>query len=93
MCFVFAASVVAFGTKNLSRLSAQEFLKSAKMDTASYFCEAFNNAGPPQRCKAVKMEVRKCSSLSFQQLQWYKCIVFIQQLPASVCGLNALKGH
>lgn len=35
-----------------------EFPAVTKMDTAQYFCEAFNTAGPPQRCRAVKMEVR-----------------------------------
>ncbi|XP_077403504.1 F11 receptor, tandem duplicate 1 [Vanacampus margaritifer] len=35
-----------------------EFRSVRKTDTAQYFCEAFNNAGPPQRCRAVKMEVR-----------------------------------
>ncbi|XP_054610855.1 F11 receptor, tandem duplicate 1 [Dunckerocampus dactyliophorus] len=29
-----------------------------KTDAAEYYCEALNIAGPPQRCKAVKMEVR-----------------------------------
>ncbi|XP_062261867.1 F11 receptor, tandem duplicate 1 [Platichthys flesus] len=35
-----------------------EFARAAKMDSGTYFCEAFNNVGAPQRCKAVKMEVR-----------------------------------
>ncbi|XP_076024630.1 F11 receptor, tandem duplicate 1 [Genypterus blacodes] len=35
-----------------------EFPSAKKTDTASYFCEAANDAGPPQRCKAVKMEIR-----------------------------------
>ncbi|XP_022618208.1 junctional adhesion molecule A-like [Seriola dumerili] len=35
-----------------------KFPKTTKMDMGDYFCEAFNDAGPPQRCKAVKMEVR-----------------------------------
>lgn len=35
-----------------------EFPASTKMDTAEYYCEAVNSAGPPQRCKAAKMEVR-----------------------------------
>lgn len=35
-----------------------EFPAATKMDTAQYYCEAFNDAGPPQRCKAMKMEVR-----------------------------------
>ncbi|XP_049598344.1 F11 receptor, tandem duplicate 1 [Syngnathus scovelli] len=34
-----------------------EFPAVRKTDTAEYFCEAFNNAGPPQRCRAVNMEV------------------------------------
>ncbi|XP_069002709.1 F11 receptor, tandem duplicate 1 [Embiotoca jacksoni] len=35
-----------------------EFPSSTKMDSGQYFCEAFNEAGPPQRCKAMKMEIR-----------------------------------
>ncbi|XP_019941372.1 F11 receptor, tandem duplicate 1 isoform X1 [Paralichthys olivaceus] len=35
-----------------------EFVRAAKIDSGSFFCEAFNDAGPPQRCKTVKMEVR-----------------------------------
>ncbi|XP_042355873.1 junctional adhesion molecule A-like [Plectropomus leopardus] len=35
-----------------------EFPAASKMDTAQYYCEAYNDAGPPQSCKAVKMEVR-----------------------------------
>nr|XP_057943997.1 F11 receptor, tandem duplicate 1 [Doryrhamphus excisus] len=35
-----------------------EFPSVRKMDTAEYYCEASNIAGPSQRCKAVKMEVR-----------------------------------
>ncbi|XP_060941647.1 F11 receptor, tandem duplicate 1 [Limanda limanda] len=35
-----------------------EFARAAKMDSGTYYCEAFNNAGPPQRCKAVRMEAR-----------------------------------
>uniref|UniRef100_A0A8C5G8C9 Junctional adhesion molecule A n=1 Tax=Gouania willdenowi TaxID=441366 RepID=A0A8C5G8C9_GOUWI len=34
------------------------FPSAKKTDTAQYSCEAFNEAGPPQTCKAVKMEVR-----------------------------------
>ncbi|XP_077596894.1 F11 receptor, tandem duplicate 1 [Stigmatopora nigra] len=34
-----------------------EFPSVKKMDTAEYFCEAFNSAGPPKRCRAVRMEV------------------------------------
>lgn len=35
-----------------------EFPRVTKMDSGQYVCEAVNDAGPPQRCKAVKMEVR-----------------------------------
>uniref|UniRef100_A0A3Q3D5J7 Junctional adhesion molecule A n=1 Tax=Hippocampus comes TaxID=109280 RepID=A0A3Q3D5J7_HIPCM len=35
-----------------------EFPYVKKTDIAQYSCEAFNIAGPPQRCRAVKMEVR-----------------------------------
>ncbi|XP_071316817.1 F11 receptor, tandem duplicate 1 isoform X2 [Trachinotus anak] len=34
------------------------FSKTTKMDAGDYYCEAFNDAGPPQRCRAVKMDVR-----------------------------------
>uniref|UniRef100_A0A3B4Z7V4 Junctional adhesion molecule A n=1 Tax=Stegastes partitus TaxID=144197 RepID=A0A3B4Z7V4_9TELE len=35
-----------------------EFPRTTKLDSGQYFCEAVNNAGPAQRCKAVKMEIR-----------------------------------
>ncbi|XP_018547065.1 F11 receptor, tandem duplicate 1 [Lates calcarifer] len=35
-----------------------EFRSATKMDSGQYYCEAFNIAGPPQRCKSVNMEVR-----------------------------------
>lgn len=35
-----------------------EFMRTTKMDIGSYYCVAENNAGPPQQCKAAKMEVR-----------------------------------
>ncbi|XP_061903798.1 F11 receptor, tandem duplicate 1 [Entelurus aequoreus] len=35
-----------------------EFPSAKKMDAAEYYCEASNIAGPSQRCKALKMEVR-----------------------------------
>uniref|UniRef100_A0AAV2JEM8 Junctional adhesion molecule A n=1 Tax=Knipowitschia caucasica TaxID=637954 RepID=A0AAV2JEM8_KNICA len=35
-----------------------EFSPTTKMDTASYYCVAENEAGPPQQCKAATMEVR-----------------------------------
>nr|XP_033465993.1 F11 receptor, tandem duplicate 1 [Epinephelus lanceolatus] len=35
-----------------------EFPAASKADSGQYSCEAFNDAGPPQRCRAVKMEVR-----------------------------------
>lgn len=35
-----------------------EFPSAAKKDSGQYHCEAFNNAGPSQGCKAMKMEVR-----------------------------------
>ncbi|XP_035523147.1 F11 receptor, tandem duplicate 1 [Morone saxatilis] len=35
-----------------------EFPAVTKMDSAQYYCESFNEAGPPQRCKAMQMEVR-----------------------------------
>lgn len=35
-----------------------EFPSVTKMDSGEYYCEAVNDAGPPQRCKAAKMEVR-----------------------------------
>ncbi|XP_031615827.1 F11 receptor, tandem duplicate 1 [Oreochromis aureus] len=35
-----------------------EFPAAAKTDTADYYCESVNSAGPAQRCRAMKMEVR-----------------------------------
>ncbi|XP_059208216.1 F11 receptor, tandem duplicate 1 [Centropristis striata] len=35
-----------------------EFPGATKGDSGQYYCEAFNDAGPPQRCKTLKMEVR-----------------------------------
>uniref|UniRef100_UPI0037E7097B F11 receptor, tandem duplicate 1 n=1 Tax=Semicossyphus pulcher TaxID=241346 RepID=UPI0037E7097B len=35
-----------------------EFSKTLKTDSGQYICEAVNDAGPPQRCKGGKMEVR-----------------------------------
>lgn len=37
----------------------QKFPAAAKTDTADYYCESVNDAGPPQKCRAMKMEVRK----------------------------------
>ncbi|XP_044079737.1 F11 receptor, tandem duplicate 1 [Siniperca chuatsi] len=51
------------GFKNATyRLNADsgnlEFSSATKMDSGQYYCEAVNNAGPPQRCKGTIMEVR-----------------------------------
>ncbi|CAJ1064113.1 F11 receptor%2C tandem duplicate 1 [Xyrichtys novacula] len=35
-----------------------EFSRTAKADSGQYYCEAVNEAGPAQRCKGAKMEVR-----------------------------------
>ncbi|XP_034540104.1 F11 receptor, tandem duplicate 1 [Notolabrus celidotus] len=35
-----------------------EYTKTAKTDSGQYYCEAVNEAGPPQRCKGGKMEIR-----------------------------------
>ncbi|KAG8008140.1 Junctional adhesion molecule A [Nibea albiflora] len=35
-----------------------DFPRVNKMDSGQYYCEASNSAGPPQRCKVAKMEVR-----------------------------------
>ncbi|XP_040907827.1 F11 receptor, tandem duplicate 1 [Toxotes jaculatrix] len=35
-----------------------EFPAVTKGDSGQYYCEAINDAGPPQQCKAVRMEVR-----------------------------------
>ncbi|CAL8364931.1 unnamed protein product [Lota lota] len=35
-----------------------EFSPTTKADTGDYYCEAVNEAGPAQRCKAVRMEVQ-----------------------------------
>uniref|UniRef100_A0A4W5MS14 Junctional adhesion molecule A n=1 Tax=Hucho hucho TaxID=62062 RepID=A0A4W5MS14_9TELE len=39
-----------------------EFPSALVMDTGDYSCEAMNNAGPVQRCQAVKMEVRNINT-------------------------------
>lgn len=44
----------------------QEFPSISKLDTGSYFCEAFNGEGAPQRGDAVHMEVRKLHCHCFQ---------------------------
>uniref|UniRef100_A0A3B3B919 Junctional adhesion molecule A n=1 Tax=Oryzias melastigma TaxID=30732 RepID=A0A3B3B919_ORYME len=35
-----------------------EFVKASPADNGEYYCEAFNIAGPAQKCRAVRMEVR-----------------------------------
>lgn len=35
-----------------------EFSPARKMDSGQYYCEAFNDAGPPQRSQPMKMEIR-----------------------------------
>ncbi|XP_061595870.1 F11 receptor, tandem duplicate 1 [Cololabis saira] len=46
-------------TYNLNPKSGNlEFSSVAQTDSGEYHCEAVNDAGPPQRCKAVRMEVR-----------------------------------
>ncbi|XP_074528404.1 F11 receptor, tandem duplicate 1 [Halichoeres trimaculatus] len=35
-----------------------EFPRTTKADSGQYYCEAVNEAGPPQRCKGAKMEIR-----------------------------------
>ncbi|KAG7236687.1 hypothetical protein INR49_000581 [Caranx melampygus] len=39
-----------------------KFAKTAKFEAGDYYCEAFNEAGPPQRCGTVRMEVQKNES-------------------------------
>ncbi|XP_041808817.1 F11 receptor, tandem duplicate 1 [Chelmon rostratus] len=34
------------------------FPAASKKDSGQYYCEAVNDAGPPQRCKGTRMEVR-----------------------------------
>lgn len=51
------------GFKNLTynlnpKSGTLEFGMASKTDTASYYCVAENTAGPPQQCRAAKMEVR-----------------------------------
>lgn len=48
---------IAFKIKNY--LSPQEFPSVAKTDSGKYYCQASNEAGPTQSCKAMMMEVRK----------------------------------
>jgi len=40
-------------------LCDQEFPSVSKLDIGSYFCEATNGEGAPQRGDAVRMDVRK----------------------------------
>ncbi len=40
----------------------------SKLDTGSYFCEASNGEGAPQRGDAVRMEVRKSGFLHSMQV-------------------------
>lgn len=40
-----------------------EFGKTLKANTASYYCVAENDAGPPQQCKGGKMEVRDVNTV------------------------------
>lgn len=68
LCTIFNVTVVvpmAFRIKDKPCLFPQEFPGAVKMDSGQYYCEAYNDAGPPQRCKGAKMEVRECSSLAF----------------------------
>ncbi|CAG5874958.1 unnamed protein product [Menidia menidia] len=39
-----------------------EFKSANTMDTGEYYCEAVNDAGPSQRCKAVRMEIRNVNT-------------------------------
>ena len=43
----------------------QAFPSAALVDSADYYCEASNMAGPSQSCMARKMEVRKSALLLF----------------------------
>uniref|UniRef100_A0A3Q4BMJ4 Junctional adhesion molecule A n=1 Tax=Mola mola TaxID=94237 RepID=A0A3Q4BMJ4_MOLML len=38
-------------------LGTLEFPMAEKVDSGQYMCEAYNEAGPPQRCKSITMEV------------------------------------
>ncbi len=40
----------------------------SKLDTGSYFCEASNGEGAPQRGDAVRMEIRKLGFLHSMQV-------------------------
>lgn len=44
------------------RLFFQTFPRTSRSDSGEYYCEAANKAGPVQRCRAARMEVRKCCS-------------------------------
>ena len=63
LCRIFTLKAVvpmAFKMKRCTLLPLQEYPAVTKMDSGQYYCEAVNDAGPPQRCKGLKMEVCKC---------------------------------
>lgn len=72
----------------MSSLWLQEFVKASPADNGEYYCEAFNIAGPAQKCRAVRMEVRKYTKrklfcFSIEEIQK----IYIQNY-VSVISLN-----
>lgn len=61
---VTVVSPLAFTIKDKLCLLLQEFSKTTKADSGQYYCEASNDAGPPQRCKGAKMEIRELSFMN-----------------------------
>lgn len=60
--FISAGWGVAPSARFQRRLFFQTFPRTSRSDSGEYYCEAANKAGPVQRCRAARMEVRKCCS-------------------------------
>lgn len=67
----------------------QKFPAAAKTDTADYYCESVNDAGPAQKCRAMKMEVRKFLS-HFKLHKMLSPEPFLPYLTKKVCWFTFL---